>query len=517
MRQSNLTEMEHMKKPITKKPIMKKQINTAETYRKLLARVAALSLILSVTACGMQEGASWASLPDRETLSVGSTAGASGSSVDASGKDGGQEKPGALAPSQAAGELRFLCTEDGDTSCATQEGYYYISTEPQKLQDKSLGYCLMYMDYASCREVYLCSAPGCGHDTKDCTAVLPYEAFPAHTSKLFLYQGALYLLSRQYDADGTYATSLAEGEIGLGSVSSVNPMPAALYRMNPDGTGREKVFSFDPDLTLEGVLALDGQGLYAVTKKLSSQKTGTGEYTSSSQRTLVYLDLSSYDLSQECSLEFGDHIDWKLTGCANGSFLLKGIDYGRSLTEEERFGDDDAYLAVYEKSHTVFALLDTASGSPREFYRIGNQETHSEALLNGTLYVSSGKEILGIDVSSGKETLLSTHPQNYIMGTIGNMLCCTNLEDFTDHTYYFVDVDTGEIRHSGLTNQSLGWRLDLIAETDSDVLVIYDYDAVTENGESYEIRRYLYGLISKEDLFSGRENYRKIQMTGKGH
>lgn len=490
-----------------------RQIRKIQTHKVCLA---ALSLTLLLTACGNGDGFSMSASPGGENPAEKSTAYVSSSEPSGNGQDMPESQP----PSQIGDELRFLDSEDGNASCATQDGYYYISTEEQKLQDGDLGYLLMYIDYVSCREVCLCSAPGCGHDTKDCTAVLPYEEFPAHTSKLFLYQDALYLLSRQYDSDGSYGTSLsADGEISLGALSSVNSMPAVLYRMNLDGSGRQRVFSFDPDVTIEGALALDGQGLYAVTKKLSSERAGTGEYISSSQRMLVFLDLSSYDLRQISPLEFGDHIIWKLTGCTNGSFLLKGIDYGRSLTAEEYFEDDDAYREIYEKSHTVFALLDTVSGSPREFYRMGNQETHSDALLNGTLYVSftDSKKILGIDVATGKETLLSTHPQNFITGTIGNMLCCQNLNTFTDPTYYFLDADTGKVRHSGLVNKSLGWRLELIAETDSDVLVIYDYDAVTADGNSYEIRLYQYGLISKEDLFSGNDSFRKIQMTGKGY
>lgn len=500
------------------KQTCKTQQSRKPRHRKPLVLAVALTLMVSGTACGNKNAASGSSSPSSNAAGANMAAMASSDSAE---KEGSQDKPGSQSASQASDDLKFLCSEDGNASCATQEGYYYISTESQKLQDGSLGYRLMYIDYASCQEVCLCSAPGCSHDTKDCTAVLPYDEFPAHNSKLFLHQGSLYILSRQYDAEGSYSVAFgAEGEITLGSGSSVNPMPAALYRMNPDGTGRQKVFSFDPDLTLAGTLALDGQGLYAVSKKLSSEQTGTGEYTSASEKTLVFLDLSSYSLSQISSLEFGDSINWQMIGCVNGSFLLEGIDYGRRLTVEEQFGDDDdIYHELYKNSHTVFALLDPSSGSSREVYRMGNQEIHSSALLNDTLYISlrDSKKILAVNVSTGEETLLCTHPQNYIVGTLGNMLCCQNLNTFTDPTYYFVDTDTGEIRHSELVNKSLGWSLELVAETDSDVLVIYDYDAVSADGESYEIRLYQHGLISKEDLFSGKDNYRKIQMAGRGY
>ena len=81
-----------------------------------------------------------------------------------------------------------------------------------------------------------------------------------------------------------------------------------------------------------------------------------------------------------------------------------------------------------------------------------------------------------------------------------------------------MDVNTGEISYSSLVNKSLGWSLDFRAVLDSEVLVIYDYEALPSefNDGAYEILRYQYGLISKSDLFAGNANYRPIRMIGKG-
>ena len=111
----------------------------------------------------------------------------------------------------------------------------------------------------------------------------------------------------------------------MGETSKANELQAVLYRMNPDGTGRQKVYSFDPNLTLEGTLALDEQGLYAITKKLSTQKEGNGEYISAAEKTLVYLDLSSYSLTQISDMEFGDNISWDLIGCADAPSCWKAL------------------------------------------------------------------------------------------------------------------------------------------------------------------------------------------------
>ena len=51
---------------------------------------------------------------------------------------------------------------------------------------------------------------------------------------------------------------------------------------------------------------------------------------------------------------------------------------------------------------------------------------------------------------------------------------------------------------------------------DRDVLVVYDYEATPSGGGAYEITLYQYGLISQEDLMAGNDNFRKINMIGRG-
>ena len=49
-----------------------------------------------------------------------------------------------------------------------------------------------------------------------------------------------------------------------------------------------------------------------------------------------------------------------------------------------------------------------------------------------------------------------------------------------------------------------------------DVLFVYDYDATAGGDGSYEIHQYKHALISKDDLFAGKDSYRKIEMVGPG-
>ena len=433
----------------------------------------------------------------------------------------GETASGGETGSTASG-LRFLCTDDGEIEYFSEDGYYYLSHDSIKLSDGSYGSHLMYMDYASCREIFLCSTPGCNHDSPDCTAVLPGREFPPFSTKLFLFPDHLYALCCQADAVVSFSAQSASGEDGsfMSGNDTIDHRAGVLYRMNPDGTGREKVYEFASGLTIEGTLAIDHNGLYVITKKLSSEKTETGSYTSASEESLMYLNLSSFEAQTLCSLDFGDNISWKVTGCAGGAILLRGTDYGRKLTTEEYY-DNGQFKAYFQNSHEVFALLDPSTGSLREFYRISNARLLSTAVINDTLYISieGGDEIIGVNPTTGEQWTVASLPQTYIWDTLEDVLCCSSWNAGQDYTFYFVNVKTGETFHSGLVNKSLGWRLEFKAETGRDVLVIYDYEAAPSalNDGGYEITREIYGLISREDLFAGKDNYREIQMSGKGY
>lgn len=411
-----------------------------------------------------------------------------------------------------SGDFKFLCSPYSDSACNTENGYYYLTEDVKELRDGNYGSHLMYMDFASCREIYLCSTAGCKHDTIDCPAVFLYDEFPTWTTKLFIFQNDLYILSRDSDEDGTVEQLIEEN--GLDMVES---QPAVLYRAKLDGTERKKIYTFDSELTLEDMIIGDDSGIYFITKKLSTDKVENRMYTTSSERKLIFLNLESLEIKEICSMTFDDDIRWYVMDCYRDSLILNGTDFGRKLSREEE-DDQDTYIEMYNQSWDVYAVLDLESGQLREIYREENKKEHSVQIIGDILYVSSAdsERIEGITIENGERKEVCTLSQNLIWDNIGDMLCCRDWDLVKDSTYYFVNTKTGEISHSTLVNQCNGWNLEFRAETASDMLVVYDYDATKNSDGSYEIYQYKCALISKEDLFAGKENYRKIQMIEAG-
>lgn len=164
------------------------------------------------------------------------------------------------------------------------------------------------------------------------------------------------------------------------------------------------------------------------------------------------------------------------------------------------------------------ATLDLNTKTLDEKYRMDNATLHSIAVMDGTLYVSNSEtgEIKTINLTTKEEKVLCTLAQNYIMNTFDHVLCCDTWNDENDRTYYFVNTDTGEVQHSSLVNQALGWNLEFKAEVGSQILVIYDYEYTPLGDNSYDITQYKYALIDKSDLYAGNAKYEPILMVGKG-
>ena len=365
---------------------------------------------------------------------------------------------------------------------------------------------LLYVDYSSQQEVFLCSNAACTHDTQNCTAVFLLDQF-TYAASLFTWNGALYILNRDPDQDGAAIMGLSGG-----TVAETESTPAALYRANLDGTDRHKVYTFDANVTVEDFVLGDDTGLYFITKKLSTIFSDSNAYRVSTDRKLIRVDPAIGAETVVCSIDFGDDIDWDVIGCTGRLVILHGIDFGREISPEELHQGDRKQL--YDSAEDVFAALDIDSGELREFFRI-HSALRSYAMDDANLYFSCGEsdDILAVDLRTGAQRVLCSLPGKLIHGILGDHLYCQGDED---RAFDFVDINTGAVSHSDLVQKTLGWSLEFLAETEDQVLTVYD-GVGTPNGDgSYSNIQWKYALISKENLYAGRDKFLPIEMTETG-
>lgn len=395
--------------------------------------------------------------------------------------------------------LTLLCSDDSVyANCGTEEGYYHIA-EPDSEKEGGMEVALedphiMYVDYASKKEVYLCSNAGCGHDTDACTAVVSEDEFPLFSTKMFVWNGKLYLLSREADDEGSTGVDFMSG--GDQAVMQVESKPAALYSMNLDGTDREKVYTFEDGLTLEGNIYGDANGIYVAVKKLTTTSRDGEAFTSASERKVLCVHPDKGSAETVCNLKQEEDMTWKTVGCAGNGFIFEG------------YAEDGSAI--------VYSYVEIGSDSGKELYRsdLNDGRRVTAVTSQNMLYLSSNLDegIRAIDPVTGTMEELVHTDESYLQGVMGNYLLVTS---WTEETLCFVDCESGEIHPCTMKTQ-MDIPVKLLAETDRLALIAYDYEMEDLGDGTYDITQTKLGLISKEDLVADNHNIEPITMLSSG-
>lgn len=169
-----------------------------------------------------------------------------------------------------------ILSRDSARHFMSETGYYYITEKETELKDGTFGQHIMYMDFVTKQEVYLCAEPSCKHNSKNCTAVLACEEFGSEPL-IFVCNDVLYIVSRNNNSEGSLATVFPDEDLAdkigieLGGSSEI---PVVIYSMGLDGTNRTKEYTFDQGINLDNVVLYDKEDLYFVRNKtnISSDK-----------------------------------------------------------------------------------------------------------------------------------------------------------------------------------------------------------------------------------------------------
>ncbi len=277
--------------------------------------------------------------------------------------------------------------------------------------------------------------------------------------------------------------------------------------MNLDGTNREKVYTFDDNATIEDFVIGSGNGIYLISKKVETKYTGGNAYSTSNERKLIYLDLNTKKESTILSMNRNDNIDWKVIGSTKRNLILHGIDLGKQVTDEEKHNNND----LYKNSSDVFALLDIDNDTLKEVYRVkASSRTYTVDEKNLYYNIDGNSKILKIDLKTGKEETLANLSSVWVDQVIDNkLLCITN--SGKNPISYFIDVDTGKMTESKLSNKSTGSSIEIISISQNKILTIYDSDITFNSDGSYTTHSNKYGVISKEDFFTGQDSFQNIK------
>lgn len=412
--------------------------------------------------------------------------------------------------------------DKGGLNTSSEQGYYYIAKDGFITDKGNYAFNMMYIDYESKKEIYLCNRPGCEHKNEDCPSVFTAEEVPVGSS-LFYMNDSLYLFSHVGDQDGITSVQRNSNSGGLvqEGATPLSSKPAVIYQIKPDGTERKKVYEFSSNEAVEDTVFASGNSLLFFTKRLSSESLDSfTTKISSTNRKLVEIDTDTWKSKESIDVD----TNWKMIGSTENKIVFSKIDFKQELSKED-YNNDDKYLEAYRNSETKVVLLDINDQKTKEVLTLSNSKLNTFAVDRNKLYFASegSNQINMIDLTNLNQSVFKETSANQIDAIYDGVLVTSKWEDVDSTTVetsmHFINLKDGTEEVSNLKTKTMETKIEIRAELDDEFLVVYDYDAKIDtkydNGQ-YSINGLKYALISKEDMYKGYANYSAIEMIGFG-
>ena len=308
--------------------------------------------------------------------------------------EGDYADPADFAPQ---GEVEGLADRSGISGYGSNTGYYSFRLR----EDASASLC--YLDYASGREIVLCSQPNCTHDSDACPAWYPFDnglrAVPVG-DRLIVLQGG----SPNYvDLLGADATP-------------------KIQVMNPDGSDRQEVFAFPAGSWVStlprGGFARDDVYLYF---------TITDQSAGANARTLCAVD-GEGKVFALCALPEDEE---RIAGGDGGALILTCMPGSSDLSGQD-------YMTQVLRLDLEQMQMTPLFSYPAEALGVCGQ---------GAYYVLDGQTLQGYSLTDGSklsDVAVDNPGVQTLYGVFDGRLLASGYTREGEPLCYALDVETGE-------------------------------------------------------------------------
>lgn len=413
-------------------------------------------------------------------------------------------------------------------SCGTETGMYYMDSLSI---GKGNGY-LMYIDYATKQEVYVCADSSCKHDSDRCTSFFSRdEFFTRDNSCMFSYGGSLYYLSLPNNNDGGVGTQPS-------SVWEGDERDRALYRLNPDGSNRERVFTFDKDIAVDSFVAGNGNDLwfYVRTPVVEYNENTKLYYRNSKDKAMIRLSLSERTIVERIPLKNNDRLDYyRILGCVDDKFIFSVYEYPEGITIKNIFEiqtdrdlaaepiiSDHRLEEIRQKTDEVIFTLDTKTKETKEIFRYNWVDGYGYRYFfsGDIMYICDYEDDSAIEVNmlTGEQTAHERFSpyDGYRVHAMLDGRFVFQPYDGMDGPRYFSDPSTGELTKTELPSPT--WSDRSIVES----VVTFEGDYVLILGKEINIENkhfgvggfyYEYYVMTTDDFFNGVDNLMPVKVN----
>lgn len=390
-------------------------------------------------------------------------------------------------------------TRDGYTilGCGNEQGYYEI------FYNEEVGNNIVYIDYATQQEVYLCASPNCTHDHEGCTAWI--------------------------DPDAGGFTPLVSGEklllvhVAYGFESGESAIPR-IDVAGLNGSDRHTLVEFAANERLKLVFSTNGNQLICALNEVNPDDI---EDTNATLK-LVLIDLNTGERTDfyERAVQIGG-TEPLFMGVTDSGYCVLREQY-TTKSEEDFPGQEWEDIAdEIERSTTYTCTMIPVGGSEPVGTFTYSGRIYDLLCDDGLYYFDcDSRKVMRVSIPDGTATELATLPDEgatsaYLDGKMGDwfLLSQRYYENREDVSYpvandccYAVNVKTGELRPLEIRQEVSADRrmTTMLGKTSNEVLLITDSE-VPETATHYG---FVYSLISQEDyLNSNADALKPIQFA----
>lgn len=387
-----------------------------------------------------------------------------------------------------------------------QMGYYGIFDN----EDGSRN--ILYTDYETATQVYLCEQPNCEHNTAACASWI---------------------------APGPESVIIAANDQNVFLIASNRNGESYIERCELDGTNREKIFQSPSGTTIENTIAANDKFLIVSAKQYQTDMNLVGH---DAKLMLIEIDDGRQETLFTLSERFGEN------ALTNASMHFMGVCDAGCIVEiwiqgEFEFDPNDIEKSFQNQDDAMICTIYCVpwdNSSPKELVSYQNGKGNAAYLEQWLFLLTYSSEnrisLSKIDPITGEEELLikdfqDTFLQEQASGLdvydfvlrrlLDNTLLMNVMTNgFIDeqgsiqaiYTGVCIDIETGENYERSLVNQyhATTVPVEILARRGDELLVLAE---ITETSNSYGMAflERKSGLISIEDFLASKADYRMIQ------
>lgn len=377
-----------------------------------------------------------------------------------------------------------------------ENGYYMI---------KDLEH-IMYFDYATQKEVYLCNKPNCKHEDESCSSYLNI----AEVNEIFYYDQRLYLVNAQ---EASNVVSI--NDAGTTSMASDNGNPSTVYRMDLDGTNRKKLFTVPSGTQISMPYVIKGNQMFTFLEYYEHIQDKQNSFTTnitSRKLIAINLDNGSYE-------EIDDAMNDSFIGIYDNKIILQEIIYAQ---DPNLFDDDiSGYIDNMYHSDIQIKLFDIESKKSEALFKESFIDAEQIKVGENGIYMlgQHSKTLKYYDINKRQKSDFTQLSQSdmTLAPIIDNKLLVYHYKDEEAHIdrAEIIDLKSKEQSEFHLKDTN-DYLVEILASNDKYYFVQMGYTL----GEEYttwagttqqDIVATDYGLILKEDYWNSKANYLKME------